>query len=226
MAVQGQQNLCWVWCEHQQPRIDFLKFKFFLSLCHNFLHIHCVEGVKAVTVPHLRAGSCSADCKPSHIEQLLVRRASTHSSLMCGVHDRGTKVGSSQICPSESYYREEFWGWVSLERVGWAFLFNFLFLLFKKYVHFLCLCQHKPLLSRVGSSSSAASFLCKYASETCCLLEFCVPHHWHGSVSSIPACSFPLPSLHNADVAWGPILHGQSRVEHVSSPLDRDQRCG
>ena len=98
------------------------------------------------------------------------------------------------------------------------------------------LCQHNPQLSRAESSSSTASFVCTRASESYRLLESLRAGVTHiNETGQSEACQlvlFPLSSLCNADVAKRPlsargsILHGQSRVEHVSSPLDRDERSG
>lgn len=83
---------------------------------------------------------------------------------------------------------------------------------FKKDMHLLCLCQHKPLLSRAGSSSSASSSVCKCASETCCLLEFCVlvlptPMAWVSQQHSSSFFSLCLPWImqmcHEAPLCQG-----------------------
>lgn len=123
----------------------------------------------------------------------------------------------------------------------WGFLFSFLFPPFKKYMYLLCLC--KPLLSRAGSSSSAASFVCKYASEACCLLSsvcWCYPHQWQGPVSSIPACSLPSAfpaqcrcgmrplcargSIHMDKAGWSTCLHHWTEMRGVVSKRQKKRK--
>lgn len=100
------------------------------------------------------------------------------------------------------------------EKVGWGFLFHFSFFSLPKGRWMpLCLCQHNPSLSRAESSSSAASFVRARASESYLLLDPVRVDVTHiGQTGQSEACQlvlFPLPSLCNADVAWGPFLPGQ-----------------
>ena len=90
------------------------------------------------------------------------------------------------------------------------------------------ICVHSVLMECLDRASQGTCIweLLPARACACC----CCPHQWDRSVRCMPACSLHCVFTVQRGCgmrplsARGSVLRGQSRVEHVSSALDRDER--